>query len=106
MKDYETLSEAIRGLKAEGYIHDFNLEEKQLHCPQLEQKFSPKEFTVVGNYRFEGASNPDDNSVVYVIETSTGEKGLLIDAYGVYAESISLEMAQRLRMDRATDKIG
>jgi hypothetical protein len=106
MKDYETLSEAIEDLKVQGYIYDFNLEEKQLCCEKLDKTFSPKEFKVVGNYRFEGMSNPDDNSVIYVIETSSGEKGTLVDAYGVYADSISMEMAQRLRMDRAQDKIG
>jgi hypothetical protein len=37
---------------------------------------------VIAYYRFEGASNPDDNVVLYVIETSRGEKGLLLDAYG------------------------
>lgn len=106
MKDYETLSEAIEDLKSEGYVYDFNLEEKQLRCQELDQAFSPKEFKVVGSFRFEGMTNPDDNSVLYVIETSSGEKGTLVDAYGVYADSISLEMAQRLRMDRNMDKVG
>lgn len=106
MKAYDTLSEALEDLKAQGYMYDFNLEEKQLCCEQLDKSFRPSEFKVVGSFRFEGMSNPDDNSVLYVIETSSGEKGTLIDAYGVYADSISLEMAQRLRMDREQDKIG
>lgn len=106
MKAYDTLSEAIEDLKSQGYIYDFNLEEKQLCCESLDKTFPPKEFKVVGSYRFEGMSNPDDNSVLYVIETNNGEKGTLVDAYGVYSDSISLEMAQRLRMDRHPDQIG
>ena len=35
-------------------------------------------------YRFEGMSDLDDNMVLNVIETSAGEKGLLVDAYGAY----------------------
>lgn len=106
MKDYDTLSQALESVKAEGYTYDFNLEEKQLCCEALEKTFSPRDFTVVGSFRFEGMSNPDDSSVLYLIETSSGEKGTLVDAYGVYADSISLEMAQKLRMDRHPDQIG
>lgn len=29
-------------------------------------------------------SDPDDNMVLNVIETSAGDKGLLVDAYGAY----------------------
>lgn len=35
-------------------------------------------------YRFAGMSDPDDNMVLNVIETSAGDKGLLVDAYGAY----------------------
>ena len=37
-------------------------------------------------YRFEGMSDPDDNVVLYAIESNTGVKGLLVDAYGAYAD--------------------
>lgn len=106
MNSYDTLSEALEDVKAQGYIHDFNLEEKQLCCEALDKTFAPKEFNIVGSFRFEGMSNPDDSSVLYLIETSSGEKGTMIDAYGVYADSISQEMAQKLRMDRYPDQIG
>lgn len=106
MNSYDTLSEAIEDLKKQGYTYDFNLEEKQLCCEALKKNYPPKDFKVVGSYRFEGMSNPDDSSVIYVIETSSEEKGLLVDAYGAYADSISMEMAQRLRMDRRPGQIG
>jgi hypothetical protein len=106
MKTYDTLSEAVEDLKSQGYIYDFELEEKELRCESLEKSFPPKAFKVVGSFRFEGMTNPGDNSVLYMIETRDGEKGMLIDAYGAYAESISLEMAQRLRMDRKPGQVG
>ena len=38
-------------------------------------------------YRFEGESDPDDNAILYIIETNDGTKGTLVDAYGVYNDS-------------------
>jgi hypothetical protein len=32
-------------------------------------------------------SVPDDNAVLYVIETADGTKGTLIDAYGIYTDA-------------------
>jgi hypothetical protein len=37
-------------------------------------------------------SNPDDNSVLFAIESNDGLKGTLLDAYGVYAENLTPEM--------------
>ncbi|MGE5709595.1 MAG: phosphoribosylpyrophosphate synthetase, partial [Nitrospira sp.] len=47
--------------------------------------FKADELTIVEHYRFEGASDPDDMSVVYAIEVDGGPKGIIADAYGLYA---------------------
>ncbi|PHO00465.1 phosphoribosylpyrophosphate synthetase, partial [Rhodobacteraceae bacterium 4F10] len=60
----------------------------------------PDTFEVVEVYRFEGMSSAGDNSVVYAIQTKTGVKGVLVDAYGVYANSLSPEMIQKLKIVR------
>lgn len=97
MKSYDTLQEAIKDLRAQGYQHDFNVEKDKIYCKNLNMYYKPKEFEVQETYRFEGMSNPDDNDVLYAIETSVGDKGILVDAYGAYAESISPEMLEKLR---------
>jgi hypothetical protein len=48
-------------------------------------------------------TNPDDSSVLYAIASTGGLKGLLVDAYGVYSESISQEMIKKLQIDKRTD---
>jgi hypothetical protein len=50
------------------------------------QRFAPKDLKIRGYYRFEGVSDPDDMAIVYAIETSSGVRGVLIDAFGVYAD--------------------
>ena len=53
-------------------------------------------------YRFEGMSDPGDNSIVYAISAVTGEKGVLVDAYGMYSENMTPEMIRKLQQFRPT----
>lgn len=92
MENYETLSEAINHLKASGYTLDLNLKSHFLECASHKVKLNPEDFQIDKSFRFEGMSNPDDNSILYAISSTKGIKGLLVDAYGVYAEELSLEM--------------
>lgn|SRR5688500_2401798 len=95
---YDTLSQAISGLRDRGYTTDFNLAENCLICNGT--RFDVDDFEIVETYRFEGASNPDDSSILYAIESNKGEKGLLVSAYGMYAEGMSAEMAKKLALHR------
>lgn len=98
-KSYNTLSEAINDLQKKGYAIDFNLTDDQLESKALKQKWGADELTVVEFYRFEGESNPSDNSILYLIETKDGKKGMLVDSYGAQRSAISSEMIQKLKMD-------
>ena len=87
MKNYDTLSEAINDLQANEYPYDFNLKPECLECASLKIELRPEDFKVDKTYRFEGMSSTSKNGV----------KGLLVDAYGVYAENISEAMRKKLR---------
>lgn len=93
---YETLSQATADLQKRGYTFDFNLKGDSLLDTEHDKNYGPDTFKVVEVYRFEGMTNPGDASVVYAIETHDGIKGVLIDAYGVYADSLSREMVDKL----------
>jgi hypothetical protein len=102
MKDYNNLVDAIQDLKARGFSNDFNLKPHCLECIVLKLELHPEDFEIKETYRFEGDSTPDDNSVLYAIESNNGIKGVLVDAYGTYAEALSFEMA--LKMKQTTIK--
>src|SRR6267154_5069162 len=104
MKTYETLTEAIRELKLNGYVHDFNLHPEWIEWPPLKLKMGPKDFHVDEVHRFEGATNPDDSAVLYAVNSWAGVKGLIVDAYGAYAETLSTEMIEHLRIDSQTKR--
>ena len=50
--------------------------------------FKANEIKVKHFYRFEGESDPSDSSIVYAIETKDGEKGTLIDGYGIASDTL------------------
>lgn len=97
MKTFDTLSETMAHLQKTGYTNDFNLCSGHLECNALKLKLHPEDFKIDESHRFEGMSSTDDNSVLYAIQSKKGIKGLLVDAYGVYAENISEAMRKKLR---------
>jgi hypothetical protein len=83
--NYETLSEAMNALKEKGFTYDFDFKNKSLYNDFKE--FKPNQLKIVEIHRFEGMTNPDDSSILYAIISDDGQKGLLVDAYGMYADS-------------------
>jgi len=98
MITYDTLSEAVNGLKKRGFGLDFNLKENCLVCNN--DLLDINEFEIVEVYRFEGNSDPSDESIIYAIESIDGlKKGVLVSGYGISAEGMSAEMAKKLSMN-------
>ena len=97
MKSYDTMTEALDDLRQRGFVLDFNLQKNCITCSQEEMQLSPHEFHIREVYRFEGDSNPSDEEVVYAIESKDGKKGVLVNAFGIYADQLSNEMIEKLR---------
>jgi hypothetical protein len=101
METYETVTAALTGLKARGYTIDFNIAFDKLICSKKETQLDLHEFEIVEVYRFEGDTNPDDEDVVYAVESFDKQiKGTLTSAYGMYADNISTEMLRKLSMHK------
>jgi hypothetical protein len=99
MENYETVVAALAGLKAKGYTLDFNIAFDKIICNENGLCLNPHEFEITDAYRFEGDTNPDDEDIVYAIESKDGSvKGSMSSAYGVYADAVSTQMMQKLAM--------
>lgn len=83
----KTMVECHKQVMEDGYKEDFSMDDGQLKCLSTDKKYTAAEINIVNFFRFEGQNDPDDNSIMYVIETSDGKKGTLIDAYGAYADA-------------------
>ena len=82
----QTLASVMQDLAARGFTEQFKAGPGGLLAVRTKQTFAPSEVIIREDYRFEGESDPDDMSIVYAIETRTGVRGTLADAFGVYAD--------------------
>lgn len=81
------LQKCLQLLDEKGYTDEYEIKDGKLHNLTSEKMYAPQDVTAVNFYRFEGASDPDDMSILYAIETHDGRKGTVIDAYGAYADA-------------------
>ena len=96
MEDYISLSEAMNGLRKQGYSEDFNLKPNGLECRNTAWKAT--ELKVDRVCRFEGKSNPSDQSILYALSSLDGKtKGLLVSGYGIYTEPLADDVLRLLK---------
>ena len=81
-----TLTERVNKAMKEGYSETLKMTKQGIFYESRNKTYLPDEVKVVDFYRFEGQSDPADSAIMYVIETTDGVKGLLIDSYGAYAD--------------------
>jgi hypothetical protein len=101
MISYDTVTEAVKGLKDRGFVIDFNIAEDKITSYDKNISLHPDDFEIVESHRFEGNSNPDDEDVVYAVESKDGNiKGVLTSAFGMYADPASNKIIQKLSMHK------
>ncbi len=103
-ESYGTLSETINGLMKAGYTHDFNIREECLVCNITNEVLPPEDFQIDKTYRFEGETNPDDQSIVYAISSSKfNMKGVLVNGYGISADEATSKLVEKLQTNPGAD---
>ena len=80
----KSLTTCLNRMIADGYAEDFKVTENGLEALQAGKKYRADEVSVINSFRFEGASDPENNAILYILQTKDGLKGTLIDAYGLY----------------------
>lgn len=96
-ESFGTLSETINGLIQLGYNHDFNISEDCIVCHQANVTLSPSDFQIDKVYRFEGESNPEDQSILYAISSLKFKvKGVLVNGYGISSDEATSKIIEKL----------
>jgi hypothetical protein len=95
--NYDTVSEATADLIKRGYKYNFNLADDRISSSENDVSFSPDEFEIDEIHRFEGESDPGDEFIVYAISAKNMPiKGILVNAYGPYSNSMSHALVEKL----------
>ena len=90
MEDKEELTSLVTVLNKvhkDGYKTDFKVtEDGRLSTMDDKESFTAEQVRIIDFYRFEGETNPEDMSILYVVETTSGLKGSITNSYGPYAD--------------------
>ena len=87
MKNYETLVDALNDLNKRGYSANLSLDGDTIDDKSANIQMGADDFEIDEFYRFEGASNPSDMSILYAISSPKYNlKGALVNAHGAYAD--------------------
>jgi NADH-quinone oxidoreductase subunit F len=100
----DSLSETITALRAAGFGADFEIADGAITWRggagaggDGAGAAAPERFVVAGVYRFEGASDPDDEEIVMALRNlDTGAGGVLATAFGPYAGADEADVLRRL----------
>lgn len=86
--EMQTLTAVLHKAVNEGYVTNFTVTKQGICTHEAGVCYLPEDIKVVNFFRFEGDSDPGDNTILFIIETTDGLKGTLVDAYGPYADPI------------------
>jgi hypothetical protein len=93
---YTTTTEAIVKLRELGFDHDFSLKEGFVWSGT--ERFGAEDLQIAYTIRYEGDSDPADESTVYGLETQTGLKGIVVTSDGIYSDKNTAQILQKLHL--------
>eukprot|EP01133_Synstelium_polycarpum_P004681 gene4681-5467_t len=84
--DMNTLSQILEKLRQKGLDNEIKMTDHgKMQGVGQNKIYNPDDLTIIKTYRFEGDSDPADNSVLYLLEDKEGQIGYILDAYGMYS---------------------
>ncbi|AOW10223.1 hypothetical protein [Flavobacterium gilvum] len=91
---YTTVLEALNDLKEKGFHYDFNLNHEAITA-------NPNDYAVEHIYRYEGDSDPDEESVVYGIISITGKKGVFVAGFSANSDAEASQILEKLYIENS-----
>jgi len=90
---FDTVVDALAWLRNKEFSHDFGSDLKYTEALIATRN----DFTVDYVFRFDGYTDPADEHILYAIRSDNhGLKGIMLSAFGVYADTVVLGMVSRM----------
>jgi hypothetical protein len=93
-------------LARRGFAEQFRVVDDRLRVVGSGAEFAAAQVVLVAFYRFEGVSDPDDMAILYALETRTGVRGTIADAFGVYSDPLVGAFMEAVALCRSLDRPG
>ena len=94
----DTLSEVTNALTKEGFTESFRAGENYITALFSKRNYMPEDLTIVGIYRFEGMTDPADQTELFAIEANDGTKGTLSMTFSAESGQ-NQELITRIRQE-------
>lgn len=100
-----TLSQILEKLRLKGLDNEIKMTDHgKMQSAGLKKIYNPEDLTIIKTYRFEGDSDPADNSVLYILEDKDQQVGYILDAYGTYSSQENAGFDDFLKKIRTADR--
>lgn len=86
MEPMATLSQVMEKLKNKGITNEIKLNDYNQIVDTNDNKIKAGDLTIIKTYRFEGDSNPADNTALYLTKDKDENLAYIIDTYGAYSD--------------------
>lgn len=93
----------IKSYEKKGYKNSYRVQENKLIENETKSEFEPNAIKIVAKHRYEGMSNPEDMSILYVIETNKDTKGTILAPYGPADDTTILEFFNEIPEENISD---
>lgn len=103
--EMNTLSQILEKLRTKGIDNELKMTDHgKMQSKTLDKIYTPEDLNIVKTYRFEGMSDPADNSVLYMVEDSDKNIGYILDSYGAYSDNDGPAFADFLKKINTVDR--
>jgi hypothetical protein len=98
--------EATNDLMKRGYTENLSLDGETVDDNVKGIHMIADDFEIDEFYRFEGASDPSDMSIIYAVHSDKYNlKGVLINAFGAYADNSTSAIKAKLHHYQVSDNL-
>lgn len=103
--EMNTLSQILEKLRQKGLDNEIKMTDHgKMQGVGVNKIYNPEDLTIIKTYRFEGDSDPADNSVLYLLEDKDGHIGYIMDAYGMYSSQENIGFDDFLKKIPTADR--
>jgi len=101
MPESSTVTQLLASLQGRGFTANLGVVDGTMKVFDTGRVLRREDLVIREVHRFEGESDPDDMTIVYVLESKDGTRGVLVDAFGIYADPEVGALLSTIPDDRA-----